>query len=204
VTVPGTLRGVLEDAQRIGLIGPQPVEMHVSHAESWAAELDPAPLVDLGSGAGLPGLVFAHCWTAVEVSLLDSQTRRTAWLRTAVARLGLEGRVRVLEGRAEDLGHDPSLRERFPLVVARGFGPAATTAECGSAFTEVGGRLSVSDPPGGGRDERWPSDGLRSLGLAVESRVVQSATTFVILRKHAPLAAEVPRLRNLPLRKPLW
>lgn len=197
------LHGVLEDAQRIGLLGPQPVETHISHAEAWAASLAPAPLLDLGSGAGVPGLVFAACWPDVDVALLDGQTRRAAWLRAAVARLGLGSRVRVLEGRAEELGHDVELRERFALVVARGFGPAAATAECGSAYVEVGGRLSVSEPPGGGED-RWPEAELRDLGLEPERQVVQSSGTFVILRKHAPLAPEAPRRRNLPLRKPLW
>lgn len=203
MTGGGLLRAVLEDAQRIGLLGPQPVETHILHAEAWAGALAPTPLLDLGSGAGVPGLVFAACWPEVDVALLDGQTRRTAWLRTAVVRLGLESRVRVLEGRAEDLGHDPDLRESFPLVVARGFGPAATTAECGSGFVAVDGRLSVSEPPGGA-GERWPEEDLDDLGLRVEAQVVQPSGTFVILRKHAPLAAEVPRLRNLPLRKPLW
>jgi 16S rRNA (guanine527-N7)-methyltransferase len=199
----GPLCEVLEDAQRIGLLGPQPVETHILHARAWADALTPAPLLDLGSGAGVPGLVLAECWPGVEVALLDGQTRRTAWLRTAVSRLGLETRVRVVEGRAEELGHDPDLRERYPLVVARGFGPAATTAECGTSFVAVGGRLSVSEPPGGA-DDRWPAAGLAGLSLVIESQVVQSSGTFVILRKHAPLAVEVPRLRNLPLRKPLW
>jgi 16S rRNA (guanine527-N7)-methyltransferase len=197
------LREVFADAQRIGLLGPQPVEIHIAHADAWADVLDPAPLLDLGSGAGVPGLVFATAWPDVEVTLLDGQTRRTAWLRTAVARLGLEGRVCVVEGRAEDLGHVPELRERFPLVVARGFGPAATTAECGAAFVEVGGRLSVSQPPEGAL-ERWPADHLVDLGLKIDSEVVQPSGTFVILRKHAPLPVAMPRLRNLPLRKPLW
>ncbi len=199
----GPLRSVLEDAQRIGLLGPQSVEVHIAHAEAWADALEPAPLLDLGSGAGVPGLVLALCWPDVEVSLLDGQTRRTAWLRTAAVRLGLDSRVRVLEGRAEDLGHEPDLRERFDLVVARGFGPAATTAECGSAFVAVGGQLSVSEPPGGAA-LRWPEAELRSLGLGMAEQVVQSSGTFVILRKHASLEPEAPRLRNLPLRKPLW
>lgn len=203
MTGGGPLRSVLADAQRIGLLGPQAVETHIHHAEAWADSLAPAPLLDLGSGAGVPGLVFAVRWPGVEAALLDGQTRRTAWLRTATVRLGLEDRVQILEGRAEDLGHAPELRERFPLVVARGFGPAATTAECGSAFVEVGGRLSVSEPPEVGSG-RWPEAELARLSLQVEEQVVQPGGTFVILRKHAPLAVEVPRLRNLPLRKPLW
>ncbi|MGZ4674922.1 MAG: RsmG family class I SAM-dependent methyltransferase [Acidimicrobiia bacterium] len=197
------LRGVLEDAQRIGLLGPEPVEHHIAHARTWAAILDPAEFVDLGSGAGVPGLVFAAVWPDARGAVLDGQARRAAWLRTAVARLGWVDRVTVIEGRAEDVGHDPAHRERYGLAVARGFGPPSTTAECASAFVRVGGSVSVSEPPDPD-PERWPSAGLERIGLEMSARAVQPTASFVILRKHSPLAADLPRRRNLPLRKPLW
>jgi 16S rRNA (guanine527-N7)-methyltransferase len=200
---PEPLVAVLDDARRIGLLGPDLVERHIAHGRAWADVLEPAPFLDLGSGAGIPGLVVALRWPMMQGALLDGQLRRTAWLRTAVARLGLVDRVEVVEGRAEDLGHEPELRERFPLVLARGFGPPPQTAECGSGFVQLRGRLSVSEPPGGAHD-RWPEDGLREVGLEISTQVVQSSGSFVILRKHAPLRDEFPRRRNLPLKSPLW
>jgi 16S rRNA (guanine527-N7)-methyltransferase len=197
------LREVLADAQRIGLLGPQSVDQHIRHAESWAKALTPAAFLDLGSGAGVPGLVLACRWPEVRGTLLDGQLRRTAWLRTAVVRLGLDARIDVVEGRAETSGRDPELRERVPLVVARGFGPPATTAECASAFVEIGGVISVSEPPADAV-ARWSAEGLSRLGLENEGQVVRDGSPFVILRKHTPLAEEFPRPRNLPLRKPLW
>ena len=151
----------------------------------------------------MPGLVVALEWPDVRGALLDGQVRRTAWLRTAVARLGLADRIAVVEGRAEDLAHDPDLRERFPLVLARGFGPPPATAECGSGFVAPAVSLSVSEPPGGAPD-RWPAAGLARVGLEISTQVVQSTGSFVILRKHAPLEDEFPRRRNLPLKSPLW
>jgi 16S rRNA (guanine527-N7)-methyltransferase len=198
-----SLEEVLGDAQRIGLLGPEPVERHLVHARLWASTLEPAAFLDLGSGAGIPGLVLAVEWPDVRAVLLDGQLRRTAWLRTAVSRLDLGRRVEVVEGRAEDLAHAPELRESSPLVVARGFGPPPVTAECGSGFVAVGGALSVSDPPGGDAS-RWPEDGLSQVGLDLSTQVVQPSGSFVILRKHAALAAELPRRRNLPLKSPLW
>ena len=169
----------------------------------WADALEPADFLDLGSGGGVPGLVFAIVWPEARGALLDAQLRRTAWLRTAVARLGLVERVEVIEGRAEDLAHEAPQRERHPLVVARGFGPPAATAECGSGLVAVGGTLSVSDPPGGD-PTRWPETGLDEVGLEMSTQVVQSSGSFVILRKHAPLGERFPRRRNLPLKSPLW
>ena len=200
---PEPLVAVLDDARRIGLLGPDPVERHIAHSQAWADILTPASFLDLGSGAGIPGLVIALHWPTVQGALLDGQLRRAAWLRTAVVRLGLRDRVEVIEGRAEDLAHDPVLRERFPLVLARGFGPPSATAECGSGFVAPGGRLSVSEPPGGAGD-RWPVDGLRRIGLEISTQVVQPIASFVILGKHAPLEDEFPRRRNLPLKSPLW
>ena len=72
----------------------------------------------------MPGLVFALEWPEVRATLLDGQLRRTAWLRTAVARLGLADRVDVVEGRGGGSRRTSrSSVKRFPLVLARGFGP---------------------------------------------------------------------------------
>lgn len=200
---PEPLVAVLDDARRIGLLGPDPVERHIAHSRAWTATLEPAPFLDLGSGAGIPGLVVALAWPTVRAALLDGQIRRAAWLRTAVARLGVSDRVEVIEGRAEELAHDREWREKFPLVLARGFGPPPATAECGSGFVAIGGRLSVSEPPDGGTD-RWPTEGLQRVGLEISTQVVQSIGSFVILDKHAPLEDQFPRRRNLPLKSPLW
>ncbi len=199
---------VLEDARRLGFLGPDPVERHIAHAEAWSEliEADQAPgsFLDLGSGGGIPGLVLALRWADSEAVLLDSQLRRTAWLRTAAGRLGVGDRVSVAEGRAETLGHDVALRERFPLVVARSFGAPAMTAELGSAFVSPGGVLSVSEPPGPYSDRRWPEDPLELLGLRNPRQVVREGASFVILQKHSALREEFPRRQNRLLRDPVW
>jgi 16S rRNA (guanine527-N7)-methyltransferase len=200
--IPDALRTVLEDAQRVGLLGPGPVEDHVGHAEAWAEVVAPGRFLDLGSGAGIPGLVLALAWPTVSGALLDGQTRRTAWLRTALARLQLTDRISVVEGRAQDLGHDAALRERFDVVVARGFGPPPVTAECGAAFTAVGGVLSVSEPPE--PPDRWPAEALARVGLGIPRQVVHGGASFVILPKDSALAGDFPRRRNVPVRNPLW
>lgn len=203
MTGSGALSAVLEDARRLGFLGPEPVERHIKHAETWASLLTPGSFLDLGSGGGIPGLALARLWPDSSAALLDSQLRRTAWLRTAVARLGFQERVRVVEGRAEDLAHDPSLREAFDLVVSRSFGRPAVSAECGSAYVRVGGSLSVSEPPNAG-PERWPEHELECLGLSPARQVVREGATFVILRKSSVSPDKFPRRRNLPLRSPLW
>jgi 16S rRNA (guanine527-N7)-methyltransferase len=160
------LRGVYERARSIGLLGPGPVEDHIVHAGRFvraSGEEVPGRVIDLGSGAGVPGFVLALAWPDARVVLLDAMAKRVAFLQWAVEELGIGSRVDVLQGRAEELGADPSYRASFDLASARGFGPPAVTAECASGFLRTGGRLIVSEPPDG--QERWPADGLALLGM---------------------------------------
>jgi len=194
---------LLERGRDRGFLGPGPAEVHLDHSWRWATGLGSAPrrALDLGSGAGVPGLVFALVWPSTEMTLLDARTRRTAWLEAAVTELGLEGRVEVVTARAEHHARGAG-REAFDLVAARGFGPPAATAECGSGFLAAGGRLTVSEPPDAG-EERWPAGPLAALGLRLADYVREGAT-FVILRKDAPTDARWPRRDGVPHRKPLW
>lgn len=199
------LLDVLEQARDIGLLGPGPVEAHLDHAGAWAAALDPAPesFLDLGAGAGVPGLAFLLAWPDAVATFVDARTRSVEFLASAVEQLGWESRVTVVEGRAEELGREPGLRERFPLVVARGFGSPPETAECGSAFVAPGGRLTVSEPPGGDTD-RWPPAGLTGLGLRPARTVVEPRASFVVLDKVETLADRYPRRVGKPHHRPLW
>jgi 16S rRNA (guanine527-N7)-methyltransferase len=163
VTAP--LIEVLHEARDLGFLGPGPVEAHLDHAQGFVAAVDAPPrrFLDLGSGGGVPGLVLAEHWAHAGGVLLDGSSKRTAFLRRAVATLGFGTRVLVVLARAEQAGHDEEWRGQFDLVVARSFGPPAVTAEYGAAFLEPGGSLLVSDPPEDA--DRWPSALLESCGL---------------------------------------
>ncbi len=103
--VRGALIDTLERGQRLGLLGPGPIGGHVLHAEALAGLVEPpGRFLDLGSGAGIPGLVFALRWPLARGVLLDSAQRRAEHLRAACSELGLEDRVQVVQARAEDSG----------------------------------------------------------------------------------------------------
>jgi 16S rRNA (guanine527-N7)-methyltransferase len=202
------LTGLLAEAQRRGFLGPGPVSGQLTHAERLADLIgaSPASFLDLGSGSGLPGLVLASRWPAARGILLDSAARRCSWLIEALDLAGFAPRVEVRCGRAEVLARQPELREAFPLVVARSFGPPATTAECAVGFLAPGGALVVSEPPGDARaaDQRWPVEGLADLGLSPPEARRTEDTGVVIMRRVGPMDDRWPRRTGVPGKRPLW
>ncbi len=197
---------VLSEARTLGFLGPGEIERHVAHARGYAQAVAGVPrrVLDLGSGGGVPGLVLASVWPTATVVLLESASRRTDFLSSAVARLGLGARVAVAHGRAETLARDSSHRSAYDLVVARSFGAPAVSAECSAGFLCVGGLLVTSEPPGGpGAFDRWPAAGLSLLGME-PVRTVEGQFTYHVVRQVEPAADRFPRRVGVPQKRPLF
>ncbi|HLI16359.1 MAG TPA: RsmG family class I SAM-dependent methyltransferase [Acidimicrobiales bacterium] len=204
IGVSEALLDVLAEAQALGAIGPASLADHVAHAAAFADLLAREPsrrVLDLGSGGGLPGLVVAELLPEREVVLLEGRKGRAAFLAQSIRRLELGERVRVLPGRAEELGHDRRLRANFEAVVARGFGGPGTTAECAAGFLAPGGRLVVSEPPGG--SARWEAAGCSRLGLALEA-IHEAPFAFAVLRQVRACPGAFPRRVGIPAKRPLF
>jgi 16S rRNA (guanine527-N7)-methyltransferase len=199
---------MLEDAQQRGFLGPEPVVHHVDHSRELADVVGTCTgtFLDLGSGAGVPGLVLALTWPDAHGYLLDARVRRCAFLEHAIDRLGLAERVRVCCGRAEELARVPELRGRLDLVVARSFGRPAVTAECAAGFLTAGGRLVVTEPPEGtsGELDRWPEGAVRELGYGPATNLRSGSTGAVELVALAEPDERWPRRVGRPAKSPLW
>lgn len=197
---------VLEEAQVEGLVGPGPVERHVEHALAFGEALGHpvgGRALDLGSGAGLPGLVLAIAEPGSEWVLLDGRERSADFLRRTVDRLGVGERVGVLGERAEEAAR-LELRCRVGVVVARGVGPPAVTAEYAAGFLSVGGTLVVSEPPDAS-EGRWPPEGLDLLGMGAAQIVRTSGGAhFARIRQLRPVSERFPRRTGQPAKRPLF
>lgn len=166
---------------------------------------DATNLVDVGSGGGLPGLPLKIMMPRLEVTLVEADGKKAAFLTQACARLGLPG-VRVVGRRAEDAAHDPGLREAFDVAVARALAPMPVLAELCLPFVRVGGRLLAQKT----RDEDFAAAGraIELLGgapLRVEpapSRA-REAGVIVVVEKVSPTPARYPRRPGVPARQPL-
>jgi 16S rRNA (guanine527-N7)-methyltransferase len=203
---------VLERSRGLGFLGPGSVRLHLDHAAGFAGGIGPAPeqFLDLGSGGGVPGLVLAQRWPESRAVLLDARERRCGFLREAVRDLHIGERVVVVWARAEEAGHRDYLRGVFDVVVARGFGPPAVTAECGAPFLRVGGTLAVSEPPDDGgtgasanASERWAAGGLARLGLAV-GRSWTDGFRYQALDQVQPCPERYARNPGVPAKRPLF
>ena len=117
------------------------------------------------------------------MTLVEAGRRRAADLAAAAAELfGTDGRVEVVEARAETLAHRPDQREQAVLVTARSFGAPPLTAEIGTGFLAVGGWLVVSEPPEPDGD-RWPADALARLGFGVPVPLAEGGAHYIAIPK---------------------
>jgi 16S rRNA (guanine527-N7)-methyltransferase len=202
------LASLLEEAKLSGLLGPVPVASHLEHAQDLAQLVanDPSiglrTFLDLGSGAGIPGLPLALLLPASRAVLLDVGERRTAFLHHAVTELGLLSRVEVVCAPAEVAARS-HLRGSVELVVARSFAPPAVTCECAAPFLAVGGRLIVADRPEH-REESWPMLQLGRLGLGTAHGRRCGSANFVTLQQERPCPVEFPRREGVPRKRPLF
>ncbi len=104
------------------------------------AQLSGQTLIDVGTGAGFPGMVLKILVPSLELTLLDSLNKRLDWLGEVCDTLDIQG-VRRLHGRAEEAGRDPELRERFAFATARAVADLRLLCELCLPFLQVGGRL---------------------------------------------------------------
>jgi 16S rRNA (guanine527-N7)-methyltransferase len=201
------LIALLERGRERGFAGPGPATFHVLHATALADTVGSGftgRFLDLGSGAGVPGLPLLLAWPAASGTLLDSHRRRCRFLEEALAELGIADRATVACGRAEELARQPELRGAFDLVVARGFGAPATTAECAVGFLGGGGRLVVSEPPEEAARDRWSREGLAELGLRGPELVGDEGARFAVFSLDGQASDRWPRRTGVPAKRPLW
>lgn len=165
-----------------------------------------ARVLDLGAGAGFPGLPMRIVHPALRLTILEATRKKTAFLERLLARLGLED-VAVITGRAEVVAHEPAHREGYDLVLARAVAPLAVLVELALPFLEADRFLAT---PKGSRAPQEMAEASRALtlcgGRIVSAEPLPSPTlplTLVLVEKIAPTPAIYPRRPGIPAKHPL-
>lgn len=164
--------------------------------------------IDVGSGAGFPGLPLRIAWPELRLTLLEATRKKAVFLQLVANELELTG-VQVVNARAEDAGHQPELRERFDLVVARAVASLPALAELTLPFARMGGLVSLVK--GSRLDEELDEAGaaIRACGggrpqeVELGSDRLAIATRLLIIPKAAQTPRGLPRAAGVPSKRPL-
>ena len=150
-----TLLEILDRARTVGDLGPEPNEAVISQALRFVEALPESThsIADLGSGAGVPGLVIALERTDIEMRLVERSQKRCDGLQVAVRKLGLSDRVSVWCGDARDVAKSDHWGD-VDVVVCRAFSPVEELFIAALPLLGKNGTVLVSEPPGSD-GSRW-------------------------------------------------
>lgn len=155
-------------------------------------------LIDVGTGAGFPGMVLKLLCPSLTVTLLDSLQKRLSWLDSVAAELGVEG-LTTIHGRAEEAGQDPALRERFDFASARAVADLRLLSELCLPFVRVGGRFLAMKSVECDEELALSRPAIEKLGGRVTGchdyaiPHTQVRHRVVVIEKIAPTPAQYPR-----------
>jgi len=170
-------------------------------------------LIDVGTGAGFPGLVLKIAYPHLRVVLLDALNKRLKFLDRVIAELGLTG-VRTLHARAEDaaspgLRGPERMREQFDVVAARAVARLNVLSEWLLPFARVGGHVIAMKGPGIGEEVDEAAHALRLLGggeASAHELVLPGShlgRSLVVIPKERPTPAAYPRRPGSARKHPL-
>lgn len=187
------------------------VEKHFLDSVSLTQQLDlhqPLKVLDLGTGAGFPGIPLKIVFPELEITLMDSLNKRVLFLQDVISSLQLEN-IEAVHGRAEEAARNKKYREGFDLCVSRAVANISTLSEYCLPFVKVGGSF-ISYKSSTIEDElEEGKKGIAILGGKVkdvykftlpESELQRS---FVIIEKEKKTPKAYPRKAGTPSKEPL-
>lgn len=155
-----------------------------------------ASLIDVGTGAGFPGIPLKIARPDLRLTLLDSLNKRLTFLRAVTDALGIS--AETVHMRAEDGGRNPAMRGRYDVVTARAVAALPVLAEYCLPFAKKGGLFIAMKGPDCDAECAAADRGVRMLGGRIERQLARtlddgSGRTLIVIRKAAPTPPAYPR-----------
>jgi 16S rRNA (guanine527-N7)-methyltransferase len=168
----------------------------------------PLLCMDVGTGAGFPGLPLKIMRPTLQMTLLESSHKKVTFLEHMVQCLELKG-VEVLWARAEEAGQDAHHRERYDVVVARAVADLAVLVEYCLPLCRKGGRVIAQKGAHIGAEVESAGEAIRVLGgqlrgvKAIQLPGLREPRSLVLIDKVGPTPAKYPRRPGMPHKRPL-
>lgn len=167
-----------------------------------------ASVIDVGTGAGFPGLVLKIAFPNLQVTLLDSLNKRVNFLNEVIAALGLTG-VQTIHGRAEDYAKHGKCREQYDLCVSRAVANLSTLSEYCLPFVKVGGKFISYKSEKITEEMNAAQHAVQLLGGKMDGQVEfilpesDIYRNLFMISKEKATPAKYPRKAGLPSKEPL-
>ena len=168
----------------------------------------PRRLIDVGTGAGFPGIVLKIIYPAMKLTLVESVGKKAKFCSHIVQILELEN-VEILSERAEDVGRNPAHREKYDWAVARAVAAMPVLVEYLLPLVKVGGGVLAQKGESGPAEVNAAAKALKLLGgrlrqlHKVELPGVADERFLVVIDKFAATPITYPRNAGIPAKKPL-
>ncbi len=196
-----TSPAALADAERVHLLDSLTLVPIIKRLKPTAARL-----VDVGSGAGLPGLAIKIAMPDLEVLLVEATQKKAEFMSWAASTIELDG-VEVVAERAELVGRDARFRGAFDVATARAIGPLAVVMELTLPLCKVGGTLLAQRGAYAEQEASEAESAARELGgaTAVEWAEAQEGirSGIVVVTKTGETPDRYPRRTGIPAKRPL-
>lgn len=165
-------------------------------------------IIDIGTGAGFPGVPLKILFIKPRVVLVDSKSKKADFLRYIVRKLDLDN-IEVVVGRAEEIGHLPLYRQQFALAVSRAVAPLPALVELALPFCQVGGKFVAWKKGEISLETNRANKAIETLGgklkqvKKVELEEFSDERYLIIIDKIYPTPDKYPRRPGIPVRRPI-
>lgn len=171
-------------------------------------ESEQVQILDMGTGAGFPGIPLKIVFPELEITLLDSLNKRINFLNEVIEQLGLK-KIKAVHGRAEDYGRDREYREKYDYCVSRAVANLSTLSEYCMPYVKIGGAF-IPYKSGKIEEELNQAKGaVKLLGGKIEEVITfmlpktDVERSFIVVRKKEGTSKKYPRKAGLPGKEPL-